>query len=172
LFESKNLCFRRFEITDAPVLFEHHLEPELKEWIPNEVYEDLDDTKDAINFYQECVDNNELPFVLAIELKETNHLIGDTGVNLVEGTEDEVEIGYSICCKHSGKGYATEAVIAMTNFVVETFGIKTLYGRVMKGNVASVKVMEKAGYQFLKEEYGAEDDPYNRGMLIFKKEVK
>ncbi len=42
LFESKNLCFRRFEITDEPVLFEHHLEPELKEWIPNEVYEDLE----------------------------------------------------------------------------------------------------------------------------------
>lgn len=40
-------------------------------------------------------------------------------------------------------GYATETVIAMTNYVERTFGINSLHGRVMKGNVASIKVMEK-----------------------------
>lgn len=59
---------------------------------------------------------------------------------------------------------------AMTDFIVSTFGIKELYGRVMHGNNASVKVLEKNGYVFVKEEFEAEDDPYGNGMLIYKKE--
>ena len=171
LFETEHLKFRRFEMSDAHKLFENHLEPEMKQWIPNESYEDISETVGAINFYMDCINNRQLPYVLAIELKENGELIGDTGVNEVEGDNNAVEIGYSICNQYSGKGYATEAVIAMTNYVEHTFGIKTLYGRVMKGNIASVKVMEKSGYIYFKEEFGAEDDPYGKGMLIFKKEI-
>ena len=111
-----------------------------------------------------------LPYVLAVELKQTGELIGDTGVNEVEGNVNEVEIGYGICKKYSGKGYATELLKAMTEFVISTFGIDVLYGRVMRGNNASVRVLEKNGYVFVKEEFGAEDDPYGNGMLIYKKE--
>lgn len=108
--------------------------------------------------------------MLAVELKETGELIGDTGVNEVEGKANEVEIGYGICKKHSGKGYATELLGAMTQFIVSTFGMNVLYGRVMRGNNASVRVLEKNDYIFVKEEFGAEDDPYGNGMLIYKKE--
>ena len=77
---------------------------------------------------------------------------------------------YVICKRYSGKGYATELVKAMTKFIVETFGVNVLYGRVMHGNEASIRVLEKNGYIFIKEEYEAEDDPYGNGVLIYKKE--
>lgn len=38
----------------------------------------------------------------------------------------------------------------------------------MRGNIASVRVLEKNGYIFVKEEFGAEDDPYGNGMLVYK----
>lgn len=171
LFETEHLRFRRFEKSDAFRLYENHLEAEMKQWIPNESYEDISETEGAINFYMDCVGKRQLPYVLAIESKESGDLIGDTGVNEVEGSDNEVEIGYSICKKYSGNGYATETVIAMTNFTERTFGIKVLYGRVMKGNDASVKVMKKTGYKYFKEEFGAEDDPLGKGMLIYKKEL-
>ena len=38
----------------------------------------------------------------------------------------------------------------------------------MHGNQASVRVLEKNGYTYEKEEFGAEDDPYNNGMWIYK----
>ena len=110
--------------------------------------------------------------MLAVELKETGELIGDTGVNEVEEKTNEVEIGYTICKKHSGKGYATELLNAMTEFIVSTFEINVLYGRVMRGNNASVRVLEKNGYVFVKEEFGAEDDPYGNGMLIYMRECQ
>lgn len=170
IFETERLKIRKFVIDDARVLYQNHLEEEVKKWIPNESYADIEETKGAISFYIDCVNNKYLPYVLAVELKQTGELIGDTGVNEVEGNANEVEIGYGICKKYSGKGYATELLKAMTEFVISTFGINVLYGRVMRGNNASVRVLEKSGYIFVKEEFGAEDDPYGNGMLIYKKE--
>ena len=170
IFQTENLRIRKFEMEDAKCLYENHLEEEVKKWIPNESYVDIEETQDAINFYVDCVNNRCLPYVLAVELKQTGELIGDTGVNEVDGKTDEVEIGYGICQKYSGKGYATELLKAMTEFVVSAFGMNVLYGRVMHGNNASVRVLEKNGYKFIAEEFGAEDDPYGNGMLIYKKE--
>lgn len=173
IFETKHLGFRCFEPSDAQQLYENHLELEMKEWFPTEIYEDISEAEEAIEFFSDCVNKKELPYVFAIELKENGKLIGDTGVNEVAGSNgDEVEIGYSISNKYSGKGYATEAVLAMTNYISETFKIRILYGRVMKGNIASVRVMEKAGFHFLMEEFGAEDDPFGKGMLVYKRELK
>lgn len=169
LFETEHLRVRKFDLNDAAKLYENHLEKEMKKWIPNESYADISEAQDAIGFYVDCVDHHQLPYVLAIELKETGELIGDTGVNEVDGRPQEVEIGYSICKKYSGKGYATEVVGAMTDYIIKTFGIHVLYGRVMHGNDASVRVMEKNGYVFIEEEFDAEDDPYGNGMLIYKK---
>ncbi len=170
IFETEHLKIRKFDISDAQRLYENHLEEEVKKWIPNESYADIEETRDAVNFYVDCVNNKRLPYVLAVVLKETGELIGDTGINEVDGAQGEVEIGYSICKKHSGKGYASELLSAMIEFSVGNFGIKVLYGRVMRGNNASVRVLEKNGFEFAGEEFGAEDDPYGNGMLIYKKQ--
>lgn len=102
----------------------YHLEEEVKKWIPNESYVDMEETKEAINFYLDCVNKKHLPYVLAVELKNTGELIGNTGINEVEGNPNEVEIGYWICKKYSGKGYTTELLIAMTKFVKEEFEVE------------------------------------------------
>ncbi len=168
IFETEHLRIRKFRIEDTQRLYQNHLEEEVKKWIPNESYADIGETMDAIRFYMDRVDNGCLPYVLAVESKETGELIGDTGVNEVEGNANEVEIGYVISEKYSGQGLATELVKGMTEFAVSMFGVNSLYGRVMRGNNASVRVLEKNGYHFVKEELDAEDDPYGNGMLVYK----
>lgn len=85
IFETEHLRIRKFKIEDAKCLYENHLEEEVKRWIPNESYADMEETQGAIKFYVDCVNGRHLPYVLAVELKETGELIGDTGVNEVEG---------------------------------------------------------------------------------------
>lgn len=170
LFETEHLKVRKFEPEDAGRLYENHLEDAVKKWFPNESYADLEEARGAVQFYADCVNNKCLPYVLAVELKETGELIGDTGVSAVERNDGEAEIGYAICKKYSGKGYATELLNAMTAFIAEAFGINIIYGRVICGNNASARVLEKSGYAFVRKELGAEDDPYGNGMLVYKKE--
>ncbi len=170
MFETENLIIRKFRVEDAQQLYENHMDEEVRRWFPNECYADLDEAKDAILFYVDCVDNEHLPYVLGVELKGTGELIGDTGFSQVEGKPDETEIGYCIGQKYRGKRYATELLSAISDFVVSRFDIRVIWGRVVHGNEASVKVLEKNGYQFIREEFGAEDDPYGNGMLVYKKE--
>ncbi|MCR4896514.1 MAG: GNAT family N-acetyltransferase [Lachnospiraceae bacterium] len=167
LFETPHLIVRPFRPADAQRLYEYHLDENVKHWFPNESYEDLAEAEDAIGFFLDCVSHDRLPYVLAVEFKETGELIGDTGVSEVEGHPDEVEIGYVISDAYTGKGYATELASAMNAFVFAKFGLQRVCGRVLHGNDASVRVLEKSGFSFLQEEMGAEDDPYGNGMLVY-----
>lgn len=171
MFETEHLRVRKFEIGDAQCLYQIHLDEEVKKWFPNESYADIEETLGAIRFYAARVNGNKLPYVLAVELKETGELIGDAGVSEVEGSSGEAEAGYVICKKHRGKGYAAELLRAMTDFAASTLGMNALYGRVLRGNHASVRVLEKNGYVFVREEFNAEDDPYGNGILVYRKEL-
>lgn len=171
LFETDRLSVRPFIPDEAAALYQNHLEDEVKKWIPNESYEDEEEALDAIGFFAACVRSGKLPYVLAVMLKETGELVGDTGVNEVDNCPGQAEIGYTICKKHSGKGLATELVPAMMDFVRARFPIHALQGRVMKGNAASLRVLEKTGFTFLREEQNAPDDPYGTGMLVYQKNL-
>ncbi len=168
-FETRRLRARPFEPGDARRLYEIHLDEEVERWIPNERYEDLAEAREAAGFFAGCALRRELPCVLAVELKENGELIGDTGINEVEGRPGEVEIGFVICRECRGRGYATELVKAMTEFAVSAFHANALYGRVMKGNAASARALEKNGYRFIGEESGAQDDTRGNGMLVYVK---
>jgi len=170
MIETERLIIRKFSDEDARQLYENHLDEAVRKWFPNECYADLEEARGAIRFYADCVDNGHLPFVLGVELKETGELIGDTGISEVEGKPDESEIGYCIGQQYRGKGYATELLDAICGFVAARFGMRVIYGRVVHGNEASANVLEKNGFRFMEEEFGAEDDPYGNGMLVYKKE--
>lgn len=167
IFETEHLIVRKLLPGDAQRLYEYHQDENVMRWMPNERYESITEAEGAIVFFSECVENDRLPYVLAVTLKQNGELIGDTGINEVDGKPGEVEIGYVISDSFCGNGYASELVGAMTSFVVSKFGTKVLYGRVMHGNDASARVLEKNGYLFLEEEFDAEDDPYGNGMLVY-----
>ena len=169
IFETEHLKIRKFTSEDAHALYRNHLEEKVRKWIPNESYGSLEEAESAAVFYADRVTKGVLPCVLAVELKENGELIGDVGINEVAGNPEEVEIGYTISERYSGKGYATELLRSMTNFVCSTWKCRVLYGRVMRGNVASVRVLEKNGYVFEREESGSEDDPWGYGILVYKK---
>ena len=170
MFETARLAVRKLRDGDAGQLYENHLDDEVRKWFPNECYADREEALEAIRFFAGCVEKNELPFVLGVELKETGELIGDTGISEVEGKPDETEIGYCIGQKYRGKGYASELLDAISCFAASRFGFRAVWGRVVHGNGASAKVLEKNGYTFVREEFGAEDDPYGNGMLVYRKE--
>ena len=47
IFETEHLGMRRFEKDDAPRLYAIHLDEEVRKWIPNESYEDLEEAQEA-----------------------------------------------------------------------------------------------------------------------------
>ncbi|MDR8411457.1 GNAT family N-acetyltransferase [Nonomuraea sp. 3-1Str] len=58
-----------------------------------------------------------------------------------------VEIGYGIVESRRGRGYAPEAVRALTAFAFTAPGVHTVHAHVEPSNPPSIRVLEKAGYQ-------------------------
>ncbi|OSN00455.1 MULTISPECIES: GNAT family N-acetyltransferase [Lonsdalea] len=59
------------------------------------------------------------------------------------------EVGYWLGTKYWGRGYSTEACLAICQFAFGQLGLDRLYGCHKDGNIASGKVLLKSGFQRL-----------------------
>ena len=57
------------------------------------------------------------------------------------------EIGYWLGEAYWGRGIVTEAVSALTQWAFDNFDLSRIYAGVLEWNPASMRVLEKAGYQ-------------------------
>ena len=57
------------------------------------------------------------------------------------------EIGYWLGEEYWGRGIVTEAVFAVTDYAFATFDLCRVYAGVFEWNPASMRVLEKAGYE-------------------------
>ncbi|QUQ70057.1 GNAT family N-acetyltransferase [Kutzneria sp. CA-103260] len=61
--------------------------------------------------------------------------------------EGILEIGYGVVASRRGRGYATEAARALAAFALAAPGVDTVFADVELSNPASMRVLEKAGFQ-------------------------
>ena len=57
-----------------------------------------------------------------------------------------VEIGYGISESYEGRGYATEAVSAVTEWAAQQDGITRVEAEAEEDNLSSLRVLEKSGF--------------------------
>ncbi|NQV21635.1 MAG: GNAT family N-acetyltransferase [Rhodospirillales bacterium] len=86
-------------------------------------------------------------YTLAMERREDKALMGAVGllVDPVVGTR--AELGYWIARTYWGIGLATEAVERMIGFGRIELGIKEIWACAFSENTASIRVLEKTGFQ-------------------------
>jgi len=85
----------------------------------------------------------------AVELKETDELIGDCGLFLVEGRGPEVEVAYHFGKEWWGHGYATEAASACLAYGFRECGLEEIIAISYPQHTASRRVMEKSGMKYV-----------------------
>lgn len=120
------------------------LDEDNRRFVPDEVFETVDDALGTINFLISTYDSDEGPFVYPIITKDGSKNIGY--VQLVN-IDDGYEIGYHIAKAYTGNGYATEAAKAFLPYMADKHGLSEIWGICLADNIASVKVMEKSGFE-------------------------
>ena len=85
-------------------------------------------------------------------LKVTGEFIGTCGMEPFElDGRSEVELGYRLCLKHWGQGYAGEAAAAILQYGFRALNCARIMAFVLPQNRASVKILEKLGFEYLRE---------------------
>jgi RimJ/RimL family protein N-acetyltransferase len=75
--------------------------------------------------------------------------VGGIGLVLKEDVHRQsAEIGYWLGEDLWGRGIVTEAVRTITDYAFATFDLCRVYAGVFEWNLASMRVLEKAGYEF------------------------
>ena len=83
---------------------------------------------------------------LLLFCKETNQLVGSSGLHRIDWEVKKFEIGYWVNSSFAKKGYITEAVSAISNFAIEQLQANRLEIRCDELNVQSAKVAERCGF--------------------------
>ena len=81
----------------------------------------------------------------AIVLKDKDILIGSIGYKDIDNKHSRAEFGYWIGKPYRGRGYATEAVEQLIHFGFNNIGLHRVYATPFGSNIASRRVLEKAG---------------------------
>jgi ribosomal-protein-alanine N-acetyltransferase len=105
------------------------------------------DTRSRFDEIMELTRKGE-PVFRALYLKGSNDYLGEAGILSHSTTHNRVMIGYHLLPEYWGMGYATEIVRGL---VLDAFTSKKCHrieALVMQGNSASMRVLEKAGFNF------------------------
>jgi RimJ/RimL family protein N-acetyltransferase len=79
----------------------------------------------------------------------------------------DLEINYRLLRTYRGKGYASEMAKELADYALEKLGYQRVFGLVDHRNIASRKVLEKAGMRSLGEYYYHE-----RKTLLYRRDEK
>jgi len=143
--ETDRLILRRLSLDDVPALTDILSDPEVMKHSVNGVYDEAA-TRKFVEWCLSCYESHGVGPWALIDKKATE-LIGfcSAGPEMVADVE-EINLGYRLARRYWNKGLASEAVIAVLNYV---FGEKLFSSVVViiePAHLASLKVAEKAGF--------------------------
>jgi len=149
LLETERLCLRKFTLDDVEKNYLYSQEESRKKGIPNEVYANIQVSKENVKFILSTYEKSDFPYVYAVVLKDTDEYIGHVSLSEIP---EGIEIGYAICENHQRKGYATEIVKAYVVWGKKELALKKIYGVSYTENIASRKVLKNTGFIFVEND--------------------
>ncbi|MBQ8555753.1 MAG: GNAT family N-acetyltransferase [Clostridia bacterium] len=150
-----NLNTPRLTITDftpdmAQAVHLGSLDADTRRFLPDEVFETEAVAAQVIADLIDCYGGSEGPFVHPMLLADGAY----AGYVQLVPVEEGWEIGYHTVAGHTGKGYATEAVRAFLPEMMARLELRQVAGICDEANAASIRVLEKCGFQRIFEGEG------------------
>ena len=141
--ETERLIIAELDMSMAQSVHLNSLDDDNRRFVPDEVFETVEDAAETIEFLMNCYKTGDGPLVYPILLKNGANIGYVQAVPFENATW---EIGYHIGADNTKKGYATEAVKAFLPVIMKQLNIDEMTGVCLADNHASVKVMERSGF--------------------------
>lgn len=142
--ETERLVITEFTMDMAEAVHLNSLDEDNRRFVPDEVFETVEEAADTVGFLMGVYENGDGPLVYPVLLKDHTYIGYVQAVPFDDGTW---EIGYHIGAAYTKHGYATEAVKAFLPVIMPKLGLDRIKGICLADNKASVKVMERCGFQ-------------------------
>lgn len=154
IFQTPRLTLRRFTEADAPLILSLNSDPEIVKYVHEPTLKTVEQAGKILHDIILPQYKNNLGR-WAIHVKDSNEFIGWCGLKY-RPEIDEIDLGYRLVQKAWGKGFATEAAQHTLYYGLNDLEVKLITGRAHIENIASIKVLEKIGMDYIGE--GIVDD--------------
>jgi ribosomal-protein-alanine N-acetyltransferase len=150
IFETERLIVRQYIFdTDADNFFAINGDNEVMRYI-----REAKPREECDRFLKQNIDAYKITPLIgrwAVDDKQTGKFIGSFAIIPIEGTE-LLQMGYALPKGNWGKGYATELTKGGLDYYFTVTDADHIYAITEEANIASQKVLLKAGFTF-KEKY-------------------
>ena len=152
ILESKRLYLKEFTDNDIDDYFRLNSDPDVMKCIGREPETDINVIKENIKKIRKYYLNNPGFGVWASYKKQSNEFIGFFELAHLDNTE-EIEVGYRLLKGYWDQGFATEMTKVLIDYGFNKMGLEQIAGITHHNNIASQRVLEKAGLRYIKDDY-------------------
>ncbi len=162
LLETRRLILRQFSYADADNLYQLDNDPLVMRYInggtptPYSIIQ-----KDILPTFLQYEDQQPGYGFWAITQKPSGKFLGWISLRLMDDNPVKATLGYRLCREAWGHGYATEAVHAVLHKGFSELGMQRVVATTYEDNIASRRVMEKAGMRLTRMFRITQDDLLN-----------
>ncbi len=148
ILETERLFLREFDVADAKYFFELNQDFEVIKYTGDNKFDTINHAEKFLKNYDHYSKYKYGRW--AVIRKYDDQFLGWCGLKFSENL-NETDIGFRFFRKYWNQGYATESAKACLEYGFKKLELKSIVGRVMLDNKASIKVLEKIGLKFIKE---------------------
>ncbi len=148
LIETERLLLREITLEDKDDMFTLHSDPKVQKYTGEPPIRTLEEMEEAIKARHDNYGRYGYGR-WATFLKDEMTFVGWAGLAYLPEF-DEIDLGYRFIPRFWGLGIATEVSHAILEYGFETLELQRIIAIAMKENKASIRVMEKLGFEFEK----------------------
>jgi len=166
LYETKRLLLKPTAVDDASFFLELYNTPD---WIKYIGDRNIKTMEAATTFIREKIlpQFNQLGYSnYTVILKSDNTKIGSCGLYDRDGLEG-VDLGFAFLPKYYKHGYGYESACKVATLAFQEFGLNRLQAITVHYNMASVNLLKKLNFQFIKNIYLPNDPNDTEEVMLF-----
>lgn len=144
--ETDRIIIRPITLADKNEIFAYRSDAETNKyqgWIPKTV----DDVEIFIGKVSKQIDETDTWFQFVIIEKKTQKIIGDLGLHFFDKANKQVEIGCTLNKEFQKKGYATESIKIVIDFLFKKLNKHRIIASIDPDNKQSIQLVERVGFR-------------------------
>ena len=141
--ETERLILRKITLDDAVAMYQWMSDPEVCKYERWNSHPSVEYTQGSIREYYGAYDSDS-KYHWGIQLSD--ELIGSVSIVGMNNADKKATLGYCLAQKHWSKGYVTEAVSKVVEFMFKEVELNRIEASCSVNNPASGKVLQKVGF--------------------------
>lgn len=144
--ETERVIIRPITLADKNEIFEYRSDAETNKyqgWVPKTI----DDVEIFIGKISKQINEPGTWFQLVIIEKKTQKIVGDLGIHFFDNPNKQVEIGCTLNKDFQDKGYATESIKAVIDYLFKKLNKHRIIASIDPDNKKSIRFFERVGFR-------------------------